>query len=135
MVAAIVPRHRKPKKADVLEHPEVFAHVGLLFNEPPGQAGLPFIKSSDDFESFADRSRKLHYAVQPAAVLLYVSRNREQSQKSCLPAALWTGVDIHLTNLLLYRLVKTGLILTFQRSVHSIPSQISPASSQENARK
>jgi hypothetical protein len=23
------------KKADVAEHPEVFGHVGLLFNEPP----------------------------------------------------------------------------------------------------
>ena len=31
------------KKADVDEHPEVFDHVGLLVNEPPGQAGLPFI--------------------------------------------------------------------------------------------
>jgi hypothetical protein len=25
-----------PKKADVAEHLEVFDHVGLLFNEPPG---------------------------------------------------------------------------------------------------
>jgi len=24
------------KKADVAEHPEVFDHVGLLVNEPPG---------------------------------------------------------------------------------------------------
>jgi hypothetical protein len=31
------------KKADVAEHPEVFHHVGLLINEPPGTAGLPFI--------------------------------------------------------------------------------------------
>jgi hypothetical protein len=31
------------KKADVVEHPdEVFDHVGLLVNEPPGRAGLPF---------------------------------------------------------------------------------------------
>ena len=35
-------RERK-KKTDVVEHPEVFDHVGLLFNEPPGTAGLPFI--------------------------------------------------------------------------------------------
>jgi hypothetical protein len=28
------------KKADVAEHPEVFDHVGLLVNEPPGTAGL-----------------------------------------------------------------------------------------------
>jgi hypothetical protein len=33
----------KAKKADVAEHPEVFDHVGLLVNEPPGTAGLPFI--------------------------------------------------------------------------------------------
>jgi hypothetical protein len=31
------------KKADVAEHPEVFDHVGLLFNEPPGRAELLFI--------------------------------------------------------------------------------------------
>jgi len=31
------------KKADVAEHPEVFDHVGLLFNGPPGMAELPFI--------------------------------------------------------------------------------------------
>ena len=31
------------KKADMVEHPEVFDHAGLLVNEPPGIAGLPFI--------------------------------------------------------------------------------------------
>jgi len=31
------------KKADAVEHPEVFDHVGLLFNQPPGMAGLLFI--------------------------------------------------------------------------------------------
>jgi hypothetical protein len=31
------------KKADVAEHPEVFDHAGLLVNEPPDPAGLPFI--------------------------------------------------------------------------------------------
>jgi hypothetical protein len=31
------------KKADMAEHPEVFDHIGLLFNEPPGTAGLFFI--------------------------------------------------------------------------------------------
>ena len=34
------------KKADVAEHPKAFHHVGLLFNEPPGMAELPFIQSS-----------------------------------------------------------------------------------------
>jgi hypothetical protein len=33
---------RSAKKTDVYEHPEVFKHVGLLFNWPPGTAGLPF---------------------------------------------------------------------------------------------
>ncbi len=35
--------HAKTKKNDVAEHPEVSNHVGLLANEPPGQAELPFI--------------------------------------------------------------------------------------------
>jgi len=30
------------KKADVTEHPQVFDHVGLLFNEPLGAAKLLF---------------------------------------------------------------------------------------------
>jgi hypothetical protein len=33
---------KNPKKADVGEHIEMFPHVGLLFNEPPGRAGLSF---------------------------------------------------------------------------------------------
>jgi hypothetical protein len=37
------PTTPKTKKADVAEHPKVFDHVGLLFNEPPGTAGLLFI--------------------------------------------------------------------------------------------
>jgi len=30
------------KKADVVKHPEVFRHVGLLFDKPPGTAELLF---------------------------------------------------------------------------------------------
>jgi len=30
------------KKADVVQHPKAFGHVGLLFNEPPVRAGLFF---------------------------------------------------------------------------------------------
>ena len=30
----------RTKKADVAEHPQVFDHVGLLVNEPPGTAEL-----------------------------------------------------------------------------------------------
>jgi hypothetical protein len=37
----------RTKKADVVEHPKVFGHVGLLFNKPPGKAELLFIQSSD----------------------------------------------------------------------------------------
>jgi hypothetical protein len=36
-------RRRTRKKADVADHPEVFDHVGLLVNEPPGTAELLFI--------------------------------------------------------------------------------------------
>jgi hypothetical protein len=31
------------KKADVIEHPEVFDHVGLLFNKPSSDAGMLFV--------------------------------------------------------------------------------------------
>ena len=34
---------RATKKADVAEHPQVFDHVGLLVNEPPGTAELLFV--------------------------------------------------------------------------------------------
>ena len=37
------PSPTQTKKAGVVEHPEVFDHAGLLVNEPPGKAGLPFI--------------------------------------------------------------------------------------------
>jgi hypothetical protein len=33
----------RTKKADVAEHPKVFDHVGLLFNESPGKAELLFV--------------------------------------------------------------------------------------------
>ncbi len=33
---------RAIKKADVAEPPEGSNHVGLLFNQPPGTAGVPF---------------------------------------------------------------------------------------------
>ena len=53
------PQPPQLKKADVAKHPKVLNHVGLLCNEPPGTAGLPFIKSSD---SNCDRSRiKRHH--------------------------------------------------------------------------
>jgi hypothetical protein len=37
------PSNVTQKKADVVEHPEVIDHVGLLVNWPPGTAELPFI--------------------------------------------------------------------------------------------
>jgi len=36
-------RSTENKKTGVSEHPEVFDHVGLLVNRPPGTAELPFI--------------------------------------------------------------------------------------------
>ena len=32
----------RTKKADVVEYPQIFGHVGLLVNGPSGNAGLPF---------------------------------------------------------------------------------------------
>jgi hypothetical protein len=34
---------QKTKEADMVGHPKVSGHVGLLFNEPPGGTGLLFI--------------------------------------------------------------------------------------------
>ena len=34
---------KRNKKADVAEHADVLDHAGLLVNEPPGHAGLPFV--------------------------------------------------------------------------------------------
>jgi hypothetical protein len=31
------------KKADVVQLPKAFNHVGLLFNKPPGRVGLFFV--------------------------------------------------------------------------------------------
>jgi len=42
LVACDLPVPPKTKKADVADHLEAFPHVGLLFNEPPGRAGLSF---------------------------------------------------------------------------------------------
>jgi hypothetical protein len=36
------------KEADVAEHRKLFNHVGLLVNEPPVPAELPFTLSSDE---------------------------------------------------------------------------------------
>ena len=41
----------------MIQRSEAFDHVGLLCNEPPGQAGLLFILSSDNSHSNFDRSR------------------------------------------------------------------------------
>jgi hypothetical protein len=41
-----LPSQKRPtrtKKADVVEHPKAFDHVGVLTNEPPGSAKLLFI--------------------------------------------------------------------------------------------
>lgn len=37
------PRAVKKKNADMVVHPKVFGHVGLLVNEPPGPAELLLI--------------------------------------------------------------------------------------------
>jgi hypothetical protein len=45
------------KKADVVEAPQDLDHVGLLTNGPPELAGLPFIKSSDEYVLVTCQSR------------------------------------------------------------------------------
>ena len=40
--AFMIHRLDAQKKADVAEPPEGSNHVGLLFNQPPGTAGVPF---------------------------------------------------------------------------------------------
>ena len=47
VVRTFLPILEGKKKADVAETPEGFDHVGLLFNQPPGTAGLPFNESSE----------------------------------------------------------------------------------------
>ncbi|MGZ3489164.1 MAG: hypothetical protein ACXVBY_20145 [Isosphaeraceae bacterium] len=43
MPAAVRRQRERNKKADVVENPQGFDHVGLFVNEPPGQAGLLFV--------------------------------------------------------------------------------------------
>jgi hypothetical protein len=38
-----MPSSPRTKKADAVDHLNTFHHVGLLVNEPPGSAELPFI--------------------------------------------------------------------------------------------
>ena len=38
-----LPLSMETKKADVVEYPEVFDHIGLLVNEPSSLAGVPFV--------------------------------------------------------------------------------------------
>jgi hypothetical protein len=40
---AAMQHRREKKKADVVEYPQAFDHVGLLVNEPLGLAEVPFI--------------------------------------------------------------------------------------------
>lgn len=41
----------------------VFQHAGLLVNEPPGMAGVPFIESSDDINSEFYMTCAQHHAI------------------------------------------------------------------------
>ncbi|HUT14114.1 MAG TPA: DUF2294 domain-containing protein [Thermoguttaceae bacterium] len=70
MAAAAVPEIEATKKANVAEHTEVFDHIGLLVNGPPGMAGLPFKSSSDVFASNRDRNLHAGLALARTAVTL-----------------------------------------------------------------
>ena len=75
------------KKADVMEHPWVFDHVGLLVNGPPGAAGLPFIKSSDGWAV-------LSHAVQYTVMVVWPASESRQFRESHSTAA-WAAVIPH----------------------------------------
>jgi hypothetical protein len=57
LVDTAVSPHREQEKPTWWDTLKAFHHVGLLVNEPPGPAGLPFIESSDDFDPSSYRSR------------------------------------------------------------------------------
>ena len=44
------------KKADVVEHPKVFDHVGLLLNEPPGGPGCSLSSRPTTLDSLHTRA-------------------------------------------------------------------------------
>jgi len=50
----------------------VLNHVGLLFNEPPGAAGVPFIKSSENL----NRARRMIHG-NPAHYYHYTTSARQ----------------------------------------------------------
>jgi hypothetical protein len=71
------------KKADVVERPGVFDHVGLLVNGPPGTAGLPFIQSSDDSEINDSCEQENSHK---KSFILSASLRKKQAQKRPVPA-------------------------------------------------
>ena len=62
----------KTKKADVAEHHEVFDHVGLLFNEPPGtgQAALYIVDRKSCLETAGARGSFTRAAIADASIII-----------------------------------------------------------------
>ena len=58
----------RTKKADVAEHPKVFGHVGLLFNESPGQSRVA-----------------LHLVIRPLSMQLYDTERGMQQPLTSTP--------------------------------------------------
>jgi len=79
--AARTEKQRSTKKADVVEHPEVFDHVGLLVNGLPGMAGSPFILSSDDSSQKLVGARLERLGLQDCSSL-YRRQRGKQAQRS-----------------------------------------------------
>jgi hypothetical protein len=70
MMAIIVDFLRpKRKKADVLEHPQVFQHVGLLINGPPrhGRAALYLVIRRSPHIEFSKQNGEIQDAPAPGA--------------------------------------------------------------------
>jgi hypothetical protein len=63
------------KKADVAEHPEVFRHVGLLTNKPPGNGRVALylvIRRLRKISILAERiSISLHFITHTHLIMLY----------------------------------------------------------------
>jgi hypothetical protein len=74
-------RTTSAKKTDVTEHPQVFRHIGLLFNEPPSTARLLFIKSSEKL-SRAWQSFKTDYRCTTHLTRCIIGRDQSNAMAS-----------------------------------------------------
>ena len=68
------------KKAGVVEDPQVLDHAGLLFDGPPGKAGLPFVQSSDKLQIISGSRRAVVRMSTPTEHSSWYALRREKSK-------------------------------------------------------